>query len=51
MSIELEHVPTFDVAIVEETNMFLNAHKQIAEAAAETKLPSVYGYREYTETG
>ena len=40
-----------DVAIVEETNMFLNARKQIADAAAATKLPSVYGYREHIESG
>jgi putative tryptophan/tyrosine transport system substrate-binding protein len=36
---------------VEQSNMLINARKQIAEAAAAKKLPSVYGYREHVEAG
>jgi putative tryptophan/tyrosine transport system substrate-binding protein len=31
--------------------MLINARKQIAEAAAAKKLPSVYGYHEHVEAG
>jgi putative tryptophan/tyrosine transport system substrate-binding protein len=40
-----------DVVVVEQSNMLINARKQIAEAAAAKKLPSVYGYREHVEAG
>lgn len=40
-----------EVAIVEETILFLNARKEIADAAARTKVPTVYGYREHIEAG
>src|SRR5262245_50336845 len=40
------------VVVVEQSNMLLNnARKQIAEAAAAKRLPSVYGYREHVEVG
>jgi putative ABC transport system substrate-binding protein len=40
-----------DVIIVEQSTMLINARKEIAEAAAARKLPSVYGYREHVEAG
>ena len=40
-----------EVVVVEQSNMLINARKQIAEAAAAKKLPSVYGYREHVEAG
>ena len=40
-----------EVAIVEQSTMLVVAHKQIAEAAAARKLPSIYGYREHVEAG
>jgi ABC-type uncharacterized transport system substrate-binding protein len=40
-----------EVVIVEQSNMLLNARRQIAEAAAATKLPTVYGYREHILAG
>jgi ABC-type uncharacterized transport system substrate-binding protein len=40
-----------EVVIVEQSNMLLNARKQIAEAAAARQLPSVYGYREHILAG
>jgi putative tryptophan/tyrosine transport system substrate-binding protein len=38
-----------EVVVVEQSNMLINARKQIAEAATAKKLPSVYGYREHVE--
>jgi hypothetical protein len=38
-----------EVVIVEQSNMLVLTRKQIAEAAAARKLPSVYGYRENIE--
>jgi putative tryptophan/tyrosine transport system substrate-binding protein len=43
-----EHV---EVVIVEQSNVLVNARKQIAEAAMAKKLPSVYGYREHVQAG
>jgi len=40
-----------EVVIVEQSNMLVLTRKQIAEAAAARKLPSVYGYRENIEAG
>jgi putative ABC transport system substrate-binding protein len=40
-----------EIVIVEQSNMLLNARRQIAEAAAARKLPSVYGYREHILAG
>jgi putative ABC transport system substrate-binding protein len=40
-----------EVAVVEQSNMLIVARKQIAEAAAAKKLPTVYGYRELVEAG
>jgi putative tryptophan/tyrosine transport system substrate-binding protein len=40
-----------EVVIVEQSNMLLDARRQIAEAAAARKLPSVYGYREHILAG
>jgi ABC-type uncharacterized transport system substrate-binding protein len=40
-----------EVVIVEQSNMLLNARKQIAEAAAARQLPSVCGYREHILAG
>jgi putative tryptophan/tyrosine transport system substrate-binding protein len=40
-----------EVVIVEQSNMLLDARRQIAEAAAAKKLPSVYGYREHILAG
>ena len=40
-----------EVVVVEQSNMLINSRKQIAEAAAAKKLPSVYGYREHVEAG
>jgi putative ABC transport system substrate-binding protein len=40
------------VVIVEQSNMLLAlGRKQIAEVAAATKMPAVYGYREHVATG
>jgi putative tryptophan/tyrosine transport system substrate-binding protein len=40
------------VAIIEQSNMlFVLGRKQIVEAAAATRIPTVYGYREHTEAG
>jgi putative tryptophan/tyrosine transport system substrate-binding protein len=36
---------------VEQSNMLIASRKQIAEAAAAKKLPTVYGYREHVEAG
>jgi putative tryptophan/tyrosine transport system substrate-binding protein len=40
-----------EVVIVEQSSMLIVSRKQIAEAAAAKKLPSVYGYREHVEAG
>jgi putative tryptophan/tyrosine transport system substrate-binding protein len=40
-----------EVVIVEQSNMLLDARRQIAEAATARKLPSVYGYREHILAG
>jgi putative ABC transport system substrate-binding protein len=40
-----------EVVIVEQSNMLVLTRKQITEAAAARKLPSVYGYRENIEAG
>jgi ABC-type uncharacterized transport system substrate-binding protein len=40
-----------EVVVVEQSNMLLNARRQIAEAAAARMLPTVYGYREHVEAG
>jgi putative tryptophan/tyrosine transport system substrate-binding protein len=39
------------VVIVEQSNMLLDARRQIAEAAAARKLPTVFGYREHILSG
>jgi putative ABC transport system substrate-binding protein len=39
------------VVIVEQSKMLINARKEIAEAEAARKLPTVYGYREHVEAG
>ena len=43
-----EHV---QAVIVEQSTMLLVERKQIADAEAATKLPTVYGYREHVEAG
>jgi putative ABC transport system substrate-binding protein len=40
-----------EVVVVEQSNMLIVTRKQIAEAAAAKKLPTVYGYRELVEAG
>jgi putative tryptophan/tyrosine transport system substrate-binding protein len=40
-----------EVVIVEQSNTLLNARKQIAEAEAAKKLPTVYGYHEHVDAG
>jgi len=40
-----------EVVIVEQSNMLVNARKELAEAAAANRLPSVYGYREHVQAG
>jgi putative ABC transport system substrate-binding protein len=40
-----------EVVVVEQSNMLIAARRQIAEAAAAKKLPTVYGYREHVEVG
>src|SRR5262245_33948819 len=40
-----------EVVVVEQSNMLVVSSKQIAEAAAAKKLPTVYGYREHVEAG
>jgi putative tryptophan/tyrosine transport system substrate-binding protein len=37
--------------IVEQSNMLVNARKEIAEAETAKRLPTVYGYREHVEAG
>jgi putative ABC transport system substrate-binding protein len=39
------------VVVVEQSSMLIVSRKQIAEAAAAKKLPTVYGYREHVEAG
>jgi putative ABC transport system substrate-binding protein len=48
-----EYLPAerVQVVVVEQSNMLINARKQIAEAAAAKKFPSIYGYREHVEAG
>ena len=40
-----------EVVVVEQSNMLLAGRRQIAEAAAAKKLPTVYGYREHVQVG
>jgi putative ABC transport system substrate-binding protein len=40
-----------EVVVVEQSNMLVSSRKQVAEAAAAKKLPTVYGYREHVEVG
>jgi putative tryptophan/tyrosine transport system substrate-binding protein len=40
-----------EVVVVEQSNMLIVSRKQIAEAAAAKRLPTVYGYREHVEAG
>ena len=40
-----------EVVVVEQSTMLIVSRKQIAEAAAAKKLPTVYGYREHVEAG
>jgi putative tryptophan/tyrosine transport system substrate-binding protein len=40
-----------EVVVVEQSNMLIVSRKQIAEAAAAKKLPTIYGYREHVEAG
>src|SRR5215471_20102885 len=40
-----------EVVVVEQSNMLVSSRKQVAEAAAAKKLPTVYGYREHVEAG
>lgn len=40
-----------EVVVMEQSNMLIVSRKQIAEAAAAKKLPTVYGYREHVEAG
>jgi putative tryptophan/tyrosine transport system substrate-binding protein len=40
-----------EVVVMEQSNMLISSRKQIAEAAAGKKLPTVYGYREHVEAG
>ena len=40
-----------EVVVVEQSNMLVSSRKQIAEAEAAKKLPTVYGYREHVEAG
>ena len=40
-----------EVVVVEQSNMLVVSRKQIAEAEAAKKLPTVYGYREHVEAG
>jgi putative ABC transport system substrate-binding protein len=40
-----------EVVVVEQSNMLIVSRKQIADAAAAKKLPTVYGYREHVEAG
>jgi putative ABC transport system substrate-binding protein len=40
-----------EVVVVEQSTMLIVARKEIAEAAAAKKLPTVYGYREHVEAG
>jgi ABC-type uncharacterized transport system substrate-binding protein len=40
-----------EVVVMEQSNMLIASRKQIAEAAAAKKLPTVYGYREHVEAG
>jgi putative tryptophan/tyrosine transport system substrate-binding protein len=39
------------IVIVMQTSMLLSERRQIAELAAENRLPMIYGYREYVDAG
>ncbi len=39
------------VVVVEQSNMLIAGRREIADAAAARKLPTVYGYREHVEVG
>jgi putative tryptophan/tyrosine transport system substrate-binding protein len=47
-ALETERV---EVVIVEQSSMLFDAAKELAQAAAATRLPSVYGYREHVAAG
>jgi ABC-type uncharacterized transport system substrate-binding protein len=36
---------------MEQSSLLINSRKQVAEAEAAKKLPTVYGYREHVEAG
>jgi putative ABC transport system substrate-binding protein len=40
-----------EIVVVEQSSMLISASQVIAEAAAATKLPTVYGYHEHVEAG
>jgi ABC-type uncharacterized transport system substrate-binding protein len=40
-----------EVVVMEQSSLLVNSRKRVAEAAAATKLPTVYGYREHVEAG
>ena len=40
-----------EVVIVEQSSMLVVSRKEVAEAAAAKKLPTVYGYREHVDAG
>ena len=39
------------MVIVEQSSMLVVSRKEVAEAAAAKKLPTVYGYREHVDAG
>src|SRR4029453_11919996 len=40
-----------EVVVMEQSSLLINSRKQVAEAEAAKKLPTVYGYREHVEAG
>jgi putative ABC transport system substrate-binding protein len=40
-----------EAVVIEQSSMLIAGRKKIAKAAAERKLPTVYGYREHVEVG
>jgi putative tryptophan/tyrosine transport system substrate-binding protein len=40
-----------EVVIVEQSNLLINTSQHIAEIAAASKLPTIYGYRQHVEAG
>ena len=40
-----------EAVVIEQSNMLIASRREIAIAAAEKKLPTVYGYREHVEAG